>query len=267
MSSDDVFSAPAHAWVRAPGDAYAACLRSDPGPIDVALARTQHRAYVEALGAAGVGVEHLAPGLDAPDGCFIEDTAVVWDGGALVTRPGAPSRRGETPSVRAVLEAAGLDVVAMEAPATLDGGDVLRVGSRLLVGESARTNAAGVAALAAHAGRFGLSVETVPLRSGLHLKSALTLLEPGVLLLGAGVEAEQLARLPVELIPVTEPYGANVLALGRRVLVSAQAPVTAERIERRGLEPVTLDVSELHRGDGALTCLSLRRPAPGAYCA
>jgi dimethylargininase len=249
---------PVHAWVRSPAESYRDCLREDAGAaIDVERARAQHAGYVAALAATGVVVEALAPDEASPDGCFVEDTAVLWDGGGVLTSMRAPSRRGEGASVSAAI--AGL--APMEGH--LDGGDVLRAGARFFVGRSSRTTDAGIAAL----GRAsGLEVVPVDVRAGLHLKSAITLLDARTAIVhGDAVDRAPFAGL--ELVETDEPYGANVLALGRTVLVSAAAPRTAALVRARGLHTVVLDVSELHKGDGALTCLSLRRPPPGGWCA
>lgn len=252
-------------------------------PIDVERAKSQHQAYIEALRDQGRGsrvcdprafsatshiaVSHIDSDPNAPDCCFVEDTAVLWDGGGVITRMAAPSRVREGAPVAAALAAAHLKLEPMVAPATLDGGDVLRVGTHLLVGMSARTNDAGVAALATLAASFGLAVTPIRVHAGLHLKSALTLLDPDTLLLGHGIDPEPLKRLGMRLLHVNEPHGANVLPLGHTVLVSSAAPATAEMLAKRGVAVRLLDVSELHAGDGGLTCLSLRQPHPGGWCA
>lgn len=262
------FGPPTRAWVRGVSNVYAACIRSGDAPIDVALARAQHAAYVRALEQAGVLVTHLPADHDAADCCFIEDTAVLCGAEAVLTRPGASAREAETKPVGAALRAAGIALVEMTGDARLDGGDVMRLGSTLVVGLSARTNDDGVAALRTCAERCGLTVHALTVRAGLHLKSALTLLDPTRLLMSndSAVDPDALRDFDVEVI-VTEPEGANVLALGSRVLVSAAAPTTAELVRAAGLEPVVLDISQMHCCDGALTCLSLRQAPAGAWCA
>ncbi len=267
------FAAPARALVRAVPASYVRCLRQGGGPVDPGLARAQVEAYARALEACGVAVERLATDEACPDACFVEDVAVVLDPGlAVATRPGAPSRRAEVAPVAAALRRRVADVRPL-APeddgATLDGGDVLRAGAALLVGLSARTNRAGAAALARHAAPRGLEVVAVPVPEGLHLKSALTLVAPGLAVALAGAPGADLLRARgVRVLETDEPHGANVLALGPVVLVSAAAPRTRALLAREpGVEPRALDVSALHAGDGALTCLSLRVPPPGAWCA
>ncbi len=214
-------------------------------------------------------VQPIARNDDLPDGCFVEDTAVVTGVHALLTVPGAPSRRAETREVLPVLARFCL-VHQMDGDARLDGGDVLRVGQVLFVGLSARTNAAGAAALAEVARLDGLETRTLVLSSGLHLKSACTLLDETTLVhapsLGAA-ELETLRTSGSELVLVPEEVGANVLALGDAILVSAAAPRTAELIAARGKRVCCVEVGEMHAADGALTCLSLRIPRAGEWVA
>ncbi|HWB79889.1 MAG TPA: arginine deiminase family protein [Nannocystaceae bacterium] len=256
---------PTHAIVRPPAACYAQCLRHDPRPIDVTLAQTQHRGYVAALRDAGITVEILAE-IDHPDAVFVEDTAVQLGDRALVTLPGATARHGEIDSIAAVLTRR-VAVTRMHEPGRLDGGDVLRCGDTLVVGRSRRTNEAGVAQLAALAREVGLAVVGVEVKDGLHLKSACSLADEHTLLVHAGcLDERALARLELELVVVPEAAGANVLAFGDRVLVSDAAPRTAELLAARGLNPVGLALSEIHAGDGALSCMSLRFAARDAWC-
>lgn len=259
--------APTFALVRGVSDAYERCLRPGDVTLDVPLAREQHARYVAALVAAGVEVRRLAPDEAHPDACFVEDTAVILGARALLTRPGAPSRRGECEAIATAL-AARCEWTVMREPAVLDGGDVLRAGAVLFVGLSGRTDAAGAAVLAGLAARDGLEVRTLPVTAGLHLKSAVTLVDERTVVLHAGaIDPGPFTAAGLDVLAVDEPAGGNVLALGRRVLVSAAAPATAARLAARGLDVVRVDVSEFHKGDGALTCLSLRAPPPGAWCA
>ncbi len=263
------FAPPSRLVVRAVSARFADCLRSDRAPsIDVPRARRQHDGYVEALRALGLHVDELPPEDDAPDACFVEDTAVIIGARAVATHPGAPSRVCEVPSVAAAL-ARDCEITTMALPATLDGGDVLRVGMRLFVGLSGRTNHAGLDALAAAGAREGLEVVALTVRDGLHLKSACTLASATVLLFDPRVLGEQerwaFVAAGLETVAVDEPAGANVLALGDAVLVSAAAPRTAAMLVARGLAVRVVDVGELHKADGALTCLSLRVPRAGAW--
>lgn len=261
------FASPARAWLRAIPDSFPDCLRDNDLPIDVGLARAQHAAYAAALADAGVAVEILPAAPDCPDCVYIEDVAVLLGPTTLITTPGAPSRRPEIAGVLPALVAAG-PVQRMSAEAILDGGDVLRAGGTLFVGLSARTSPAGVASLRALAEPLGLSVLTVQVSAGLHLKSAVTLVAPDLLALVSGqLDHAPFVEAGMTVLLVDEPHGGNVLALEDRVLVSAASPRTGARLRARGLRTVEVDVSELHKGDGALTCLSLRQPPPGAWCA
>ncbi len=258
------------ALLREVSPGWARALREDDdGPLDVDAARRQHHAYAQALLRAGVAVAVLPADERQPDCCFTEDTAVVLGRHALATRPGAASRRAEVRPVVDALVGLGCIVHRMAPPATLEGGDVLRVADVLYVGRSRRTNNAGIEALARVAALEGLRVVPVELGEQMHLKGAVTLADAGT----AVVDAALLDPAVVEgwglaVVEAVEPVGANVLALGRgRVLVPAVAPVTAHRLRERGLTVRTVEGSEIHRADGRLTCLSLRIPHAGGWCA
>lgn len=254
-------SQPTRALVRSVAPSFAdALVQQAPGaPIDVALAQRQHAAYVAALRGLGLTVRELPAEAAYPDGCFVEDMAVVAVGRALIARSGAPSRRGEAPSVAAALAGAGLEVTEMAAPATLDGGDVLRVGRTLLVGRSERTNAAGVEALRGAFEPLGFAVRAVAVPAALHLKCYLSSPRPGLLLAARGrVAPAWLEGLgEVAWLPEEEAYAANVVGVGERVLVAAGHPQTQAALGSLGLEPVPLEVSEIAKADGSLTCLSV----------
>jgi dimethylargininase len=263
------FALPERALVRAISSRYADCLRSEvTSHIDVPLALAQHAAYVDAIRATGTLVETVPGDDNSPDACFIEDTAVITGRHALATRPGAESRRAEVAPVAKAL-AAHLEMHSMAGPATLDGGDVLRIGSALFVGMSSRSNLPGAAVLARVAALDGMTVTPIAVRGGLHLKSSCSLASGSLLLYDATLFSDSdlaLLKMPgIELLATNEPAGANVLALGETVLVSAAAPQTAAALRARGLEVRVLDISEIHKGDGALTCLSLRVPRGQAW--
>ena len=249
------------ALLRAVSPRYAECLvRADPRPdIDPARAAAQHAAYAAALRAAGFDVEVL-PAIDAPDGCFVEDCAVVLDDEvAVATRPGAPSRRGEVPTLIAAL-APRRRIERIEAPATLDGGDVLRVGRTLFVGRSARTNAGGAAALGEIAGRRGLEVRALPVRDALHLESAVSALDDTAVLLDPHrVDPAWFEGLDVIETAEGEGDGANVLRLPspRHVLAAAEFAGTRARLERAGRAVTAVELSEFTKGDAGPTCLSV----------
>ena len=225
--------------------------------IDVPRARAQHAAYEAALAALGCKVERVRAA-DLPDSVFIEDTAVVLDEVAIVTRPGAESRRGEIESVEAALSRyRPLERIA--APGTVDGGDVLRIGRVLYVGVSGRTDEAGIRQLAQHAGLFGYSVVPVEGLGGcLHLKSAVTDVDDGVVVINPEwIDGGVFGGLRCIEVDPGEPHAANVLRIGRRVLCAASAPRTEARLTARGIDTLTVDVSELAKAEGALTCCSV----------
>lgn len=247
------------ALTRAVAPSITACelthLRRDP--IDLARAIAQHRAYEDALVAAGCHVVRLPATPDLPDSVFVEDTAIVLDELAIITRPGAEPRRAETASTAKGL-ARYRTVVTMTAPATLDGGDVLRIGKQLFVGASSRSNAEGVAQLEDAARRFGYRVTSVPLRGCLHLKSAVTLVRPDVLLVNpAWVDPSRLGPLQVVDVDPAEPFAANALLVGGRVIHPAAYERTRERLETHGIDVHAVDVSELAKAEGGVTCCSL----------
>jgi dimethylargininase len=225
--------------------------------IDVERAQQQHREYTRTLQALGCSLEWLPPLPEHADGVFVEDTAVVLPELAVVTRPGVGSRRGETPSVAAAL-ARHLPVVSVAGPGCLDGGDVLRIGRELYVGASARSNAAGVAQLAAALEPHGYRVRAVSLQGCLHLKSACSYVAPDLLLVNpAWIDAALFGALRVISVDEREPYAANTLSVGGTTLVSAAFPHTQRRLEAAGVATRALDVSELQKAESALTCMSL----------
>lgn len=244
-----------HAITRSIPASFAQALSAIPPdpPIDVALARAQHAAYCAALAACGVAIEAL-PGDEAcPDGCFVEDTAVVVGDRALITRPGAPSRRAETAAVAAAL-ARWLDLVEMTEPATLDGGDCLRLGDTLYVGRSARSNAAGIAAL----GVLGLRVVAVELPPGvLHLKCVCSPLGDDRVLLAEQSVAAATFDAAIVWVPAAETYAANAVAVGAHVIAAAGYPRTHEALAAAGFTVHPVPVSEVRKADGSLTCQSI----------
>jgi dimethylargininase len=249
------------ALLRGVPDSFRACvtrLPADP-PLDPARARLQHEGYRAALEAGGFATILLPGDEDHPDCCFIEDTAVVLGGAALATRPGHPSRRGEVAAVAAAL-GERLVVARMEAPATLDGGDVLRIGRCLFVGESERTSALGREALARWAAPLGFAVVPVALHGVLHLKSAATALDEGTVLVFPGaVDEARFAGLRLVAVAGADPEAANAVRLpDGRILVAAHLPQSAAAVRAAGFTPVACEVSEFARADGGLTCLSVR---------
>jgi len=228
-----------------------------PAPIDHARALDQHAAYCQMLRECGAEVRTLDVNRDLPDCVLIEDTAIVLDEVAVLASMGAPSRGAEPAGVEPELRKYR-EVERVEFPATVEGGDVLRVGRRLLVGLSSRTNAAGVAALRAVAGRFGYEVTPVPVRQCLHLKSACAALPDGRLLANPDwLDAGALRGFELVRVPDEEPDAANAVLAGGRVCLPAAHPRMADLIRRLGFEVRVVDVSEFAKAEGCVTCLSL----------
>ena len=227
-------------------------------PVDVDLARRQHAAYASALESAAWDIVTVPPADDCPDAVFIEDTVVVCDGLAVTTRPGAPARQPETAAVEDTVRELGLGVARIEAPGTLDGGDILQIGQTVYVGRGGRTNAEGIAQLTALLAVLGRTTVTVPLEKVLHLKSAVTALPDGtVLAYGDLVDLDPFPR--VRRVP--EEAGAHVVPIGGPdVLIAASAPRTAELVNALGWRPVVVDISEYERLEGCVTCLSVLIP-------
>lgn len=226
-------------------------------PIDVARAAAQHQVYEAALAALGCAIRRLPPADDLADSVFVEDVAIVLDEVAVITRPGAESRRGERASVAPVLSEYR-ELVTIAAPGTLDGGDVLRLGRTLYVGLSTRTNEDGARQLARLVERFGYGVRPLQTAACLHLKSAVTALGADrVLLNPEWVEARIFE--PLEAVPVApdEPHAANVLRIGDAIVAAAAHVRTIEGLRSRGYDVTAIDVSELAKAEAGVTCCSL----------
>jgi dimethylargininase len=226
-------------------------------PIDVERARRQHEAYERALAGLGCAVRRLPAGADMPDSVFIEDVAVVLDEVAVVTRPGAASRRAETPAVADAL-AAYRPLARIEAPGTLDGGDVLVVDRTVFVGRSARTNAVGIGQLRGALAPFGYTVQAVVVHRCLHLKTAVTCVGDGRLLINREwVPADAFAGWELIDVYPGEPFAANALRVGGAVLYPDAFPRTRARLEARGIRVVPVPADELAKAEGGVTCCSL----------
>ena len=228
--------------------------------IDVAVATEQHALYEAALEAAGCRIERL-PRLDEhADSVFVEDTAVVFDEVAVVTRPGAESRRGETASVARALERYRT-LRVIDEPGTMDGGDVLRAGRHVFVGLSSRTNTAAARQLEGILAPFGYNVHRVELSGCLHLKSAATAVDDDLLLVNPDwVDVRQLGGLRLLDVHPEEPHAANVLRIGDVVLCAAAFPFTQAALETNGFSVWSVDMSEFAKAEGALTCCSVIVP-------
>lgn len=231
-------------------------------PVDADLALTQWHAYVDALRRHGWETVEVAPAPDCPDSAFVEDTMVVYRNVAMIARPGATERRAEVDAAAPAVADLGYRIVHIESPGTLDGGDVLKVGDTIYVGRGGRTNAEGIAQLAAAFEPLGATVVTVPISKVLHLKSAVTALPDGTVI-GWEPVVDDPTVFP-EFLAMPEEGGAHVVVLDeRRLLVSADCPRSVEVLCARGYEPVVVDIGEFVKLEGCVTCLSVRlREAP-----
>jgi dimethylargininase len=226
-------------------------------PVDVGLAQAQWQGYVEAMSAGGWDLVEVPPADDCPDAVFVEDTVVMFDDLAVITRPGADARKPETAAVEKVLEPLGCSTNRIHAPGTLDGGDVLKVGRTAYVGRGGRTNGEGIRQLRAIVEPQGWTVVAVPMRSVLHLKSAVTALPDGTVVGYLPLVDEP--TLFERFLPVPDESGAHVVLLGGgRLLMAADCPETARLYADLGYEPVTVDISEFQKLEGCVTCLSVR---------
>lgn len=254
------------AIVRPPAETFAEGLtEAGLGAPDLKLALAQHAAYCRALAKLGLELVELPADPAFPDSAFVEDTAVVTAAGAVIARPGAPSRRGETAAVAAALEGLGVETREIVEPGTVEGGDVCDLDGEVLIGISERTDLAGAAQLAARLAELGLVGTMVGIRGLrpplLHLKSGLSALGDGRLaLVPELVGHPALARLEPVVVDASERYAANCVRVNDAVLVAAGFPRFAERLDRLGYRVVELDVSEFRKMDGGLSCLSLRLP-------
>ncbi|MGB7819996.1 MAG: dimethylargininase [Ornithinibacter sp.] len=247
------------ALVRRPGPRLADGLVThvERAPVDHDRALAQWEEYVGALSNAGWEVLEVPPADDCPDAVFVEDAVVVHDDLAVVTRPGALERRGETAGVEAAVRDLGLRVARIESPGTLDGGDVLRSGGTAYVGLGGRTNRVGVQQLAEHLRQFDVRVRAIPVSRVLHLKSACTALPDGTIV-GWDPAVDDADAFPAyEAVP--EEPGAHVVRLAdRHLLMATGAPRTTRSFRDRGYTVTTVDVSEFDKLEGCVTCLSVR---------
>ena len=226
-------------------------------PVDVDLARRQWEGYVATLRGAGWDAIEVPPADDCPDSVFVEDTVVMYGRLAVITRPGADERKPETAGTEAVLRGLGYDVVSIEAPGTLDGGDVLKHAGTVWVRVGGRTNRSGFDQLASYLAPLDAEVVAVPVTKVLHLKSAVTALPDGTVV-GYPPLVDDPSVWP-SFLEVPEESGAHVVLLGGdRILMSDDAPRSRELFEQRGLDVVTVDIGEFIKLEGCVTCLSVR---------
>ena len=247
------------AIVRIPGENFGQGITtSNLGKPNYHLALEQHHTYCESLKECGLELIVLEPALDFPDSTFVEDTAIVTEKCAVITRPGDKRRRGEEERIKKELSGRRKIEVIYE-PGTVDGGDVLRAKEHFYIGLSARTNSAGGNQLGDILKKYGYSSSMVQIDKMLHLKSGVNFLDQNTLVIW-----EELKHLPefkgFDIISVisSEKYAANCLLINNRVLIPAGFPDIKEKLEDRKYQVLELDVSEFEKMDGGLTCLSIR---------
>ena len=249
-----------HAVVRTPCKNFAQGLTTTVSaePAAYAVMLQQHAAYLDALTAAGLQVIVLDPLPDFPDAHFVEDTAVVTPDVAVITNPGAASRRGEEKSIAPVL-AEFRKIERIQPPGTLDGGDVLQVGSHFYIGLSERTNKQGAEQLGRILQRHGSTWTPMPVGAGLHFKSSVNYVGCNTLLLTNDfAQDKQLKSYDQIITKTTEDYAANTLLVNDHLLMPAGFPHTRKQLEPLGFKIIELETSEVRKMDGGLTCMSLR---------
>jgi len=244
------------AIVREPGNGFTGCISSHPlrHTVDVSKAREQHGRYCGILEDLGLDLTRLERDDDHPDSCFVEDTAVVHNGKALICRAAMESRRGEEVSVEEVLKS-HMPVKRSMAPATIEGGDVLHLPDSLIIGITQRTNREGISQLSEW---LGAKVESVADPSMMHLKSHVSYVGNGkVICTSSLANHHALASLERITVPDDEEYAANVVFVGDTVIMPSGFPRTADILKKEGLSVVVLDMSEFPKCGGAMTCLSI----------
>ncbi len=252
------------AIVRLPGENFSQGLTmaGSPSKPDFRKALEQHAAYRRALAACGVEVTVMAADDDYPDGTFVEDTFVIAKRVAIATRPGAKTRLGEVESVAKALQALRPRWERIEAPGTVDGGDICQVDDHFLIGLSARTNQAGAAQLAAILKRYQYTSSTIDIRhhsSLLHLKSGIAYLGERRFLIAPGFPpTEGLAHCEMIEVAAGEMYAANAVRVNDEVLIASGFPLVAGILDKLRYRVRSLDMSEFAKMDGGLSCLSLR---------
>ncbi len=230
-------------------------------PLDPDLAYSQHEAYLRLLEAHGVTLIFAPDAPEHPDGVFVEDALVVIGSTAVLTRPGALSRRGEPDTLVETLATIGIKPERLTDPATLDGGDVLVARNHVFVGETTRTNQAGHAQLREVSERHGLPLIGVQVPGFLHLKSAITSLPDGSLIgVPGAVDFSTFESLGYQVHSAGEPSGGDVLCLGKTVVLPSDATLTAQTIRALGFPVELVDVSELQKIEAGVTCMSVFLP-------
>lgn len=229
----------------------------DRRPIDYARAVQQHTKYKQVLRSLGVTVIEIPADQECPDCCFIEDTALVLDEVAVATRPGSDARRREVDGVQTEIKA-HRPVLKIDAPGTLEGGDVLRIGNALFVGVTTRTNAKGIEMLRDHVERYGYGVVSVNVPGALHLKSVCTAISDGAVLADpTRLDISAFSEYEIVAVPPQEWMAANVLRVNNTVCMHEGFHQTIDIVRHRGIEVRAVNISEFLKAEAGLTCMSL----------
>jgi dimethylargininase len=229
----------------------------DRTPIDVEVARAQHREYVNALAAIGCQIVELPAEADLPDSVFVEDTAFILDEVAVITRPGADSRKPETESIIRALSP-HRTLVKVTAPATVDGGDVLVLGKNIYVGKSTRSNDEAIRQLQELLDVYGYNVTGVEMHDCLHLKTALTKVDDDTVLINPKwADISHFKDFDWIIVDPSEPFAANCLPVNGQIIFPTSFPKTRAKLEARGYKIYAVPVDELAKAEGAVTCCSL----------
>ena len=248
------------AIVRPPGKSFVEALTTSTlGVPNHELALEQHNAYVAALKRIGLDMLEMEPDERFPDSTFVEDTALLTTECAIITRPGANSRRGETDAIKSVLSDQFTNIEHIHSPGTIDAGDISMVGAHFYIGNSERTNAIGANQMIAILEKYGMTGSIVPIYDMLHLKSGISYIENNNLIVAGEIaEYSGFETLKRIIVDVDELYAANCLWINDHVLVAAGHPKLQSSIESLGYDTIALEMSEFQKADGGLSCLSLR---------
>jgi dimethylargininase len=251
------------AIVRIPGSNFDAGLTTvDFGRPELALVLEQHRRYCDALAECGLKITTLEADLRFPDSTFVEDAAILTERGAVLTRPGAASREGEVEAIRPAVLEFFPSALTIEAPGTVDGGDICEAGDHFFIGLSHRTNQEGAQQLSEHLTRFGYTSSLIDVRAMttiLHLKSGIAYIGDNTLVVMEEMaDDQQLQGFKLVRVSAEESYAANCVRVNDCVLVAAGFPNITAELSNRGFHPLVLDMSEFQKMDGGLSCLSLR---------
>ena len=250
-----------NAIVRVPGKSLVNGLSDSKelGLPDYDKAIIQHHSYIEVLQSCGLEVNVLESCEDYPDSTFVEDVALITPNCAIMTRPGAESRRGEVEQIMAVLKSQFNNLETIEAPGTIEAGDVMMVGNHYYIGLSDRTNLQGAEQLIKLLVKHGHTGSTVELKDVLHLKTGLSYIENNMLIICGEFKSDPIfSGFDHIEIPEEESYAANCIWVNDNVLIPAGYPLSKEKISSIGYNVIEVDVSEFKKLDGGLSCLSLR---------